>query len=105
MGLFDISLKEMREKRDQRKLGEAIEKQKIKDIEHFLAKGTRRIDHLRYYRNDQGDMAPIGRYNDPYQLAKETGLSKAGMDLLARYGLTPESAKPAPSRGPLPPTR
>jgi hypothetical protein len=105
MGLFDFSLKEMCEKRDQRKLGEAIEKQKLKDIEHFLAKGTRRIDYLRYYRNEHGDMAPVGRYSDPYELAKHTGLPREGMELLARYGLTPESAKPAPTRGPAVPGR
>lgn len=105
MELFGINLKKMREQRDQRKLGEAIAKQNIKDIQHFLEKGTRRIDYLRYYPDERGQMVPISRYSDPVLLAQHTGLSKQGMDILARYGLRPEGAQPTPGRGPAPPTR
>lgn len=102
MELFglNLNLKKLREERDQRKLGEAIAKQNIKDIQHFLEKGARRIDYLRYYPNEQGVMVPISRYSDPVLLAQHTGLSKQGMELLARYGLRPDGPQPAPNRGP-----
>ncbi len=111
MGFFDLSLKDMREKRNQKKLGEAIAThdvkpaKKLRDIEHFLAQGTKKIDYLRYYQGENGDMVPVGRYSDPVLLAQHVGLSKQGMDILAKYGLRPEGQQPAPVRGVAPPNR
>lgn len=88
-------------KRAEKTLPKAIESHDLKKVSECLARGARQIDYLRWRDGDRpGERVPVAKYSCPVALAKDVGLPKVGMDMLAAHGLGPaqQSAPARPAR-------